>query len=389
MVPINQINTIHGIIFKVLIVGDGGVGLSTLLKNYTRKISSRESLLNPGVQFHLKEFACNDKSFKMKLWKLPNEEKYKTMKNEYLKGANALIFIYDITEPKSLRVVPELVNQLSEHKMTIPTMLLGNKVDLISHRQMFEDDITYMLDKYNISLSQEISAREGINVDNAFSDLLKKILKDDSIECHPITSFKFTQQKHERFPIMKAKKRSFDGKYGTFNIVVFGEPDFQKWNKLSKVFYSNTPISDLKSNKGVNFKKKYVSVDGVSYKIQIWDFIGKKEVKKGLIVPSYVRGSLGGLFIYDVNDPSSLRCFNDWLRLIRKGLRKETYFPIIIVGLIAGEEKNRKVSREEAVELVESSGIDGYLECNVDTGKNVEMMFEELVGLMLLYEDSA
>ena len=386
MIPINQpdgFDATHGIIFKVLIVGDDGVGLSTLLKNYTRKISFGDSLINPGVQFYLKEFSCNDKPFKMKLWKLSNEEKYKAMQNEYLKDAYALILVYDLTKPKSLKIVPEFVDQLSEIKMKIPTMLLGNKVDLISHRKMFEDDIAYMLGRYNISISHEISAREGINIDNAFCDLLKKIVNDDSIECHPITSHKATRPSYENLSKVKGKKRSFDGKHGVINIVVFGEPDFQKWNKLSRMFYSDTIISDLKMHLGVHFKIKYELIDGVSYKIQIWDLIGKKEVKRGVIVPTYVRGSLGGLFIYDVNDHSSLECFDDWLQLIKKGLREDIYFPIIIVGLISGEEENRKVSREEAVKLVEVNGIDGYLECNVDTGKNVEMMFEELVKLML------
>ena len=386
MVPINQpdrFDATHGIIFKVLIVGDNGVGLSTLLKNYTRKISFGESLVNPGVEFYLKEFSCNDKSFKLKLWKLSNEAKYKAMINEYLKDTNALILVYDLTEPKSLRIVPELVDQLNENKMKIPTMLLGNKVDLISHRQMFEDDIAYMLDKFGILLSHEVSAREGINVDNAFSDLLKRIVNDDSIECQPITLHKAIRPGYENLPKGKGKKRSFDGKHSVFNIVVFGEPDSQKWNKLSRMFYSDTIISDIKMHLGVHFKIKYEMIDGVSYKIQIWDLIGKQEVKRGVIVPTYVRGSLGGLFIYDVNDHSSLECFDDWLQLIKKGLREDIYFPIIIVGLISGEEENRKVSREEAVKLVEVNGIDGYLECNVDTGKNVEMMFEELVKLML------
>ena len=386
MVPINQLNrfnAIHGVIFKVLIVGDDGVGLSTFLKNYTKKSPSRESFLNPAAQSYLMDFFCNEKSFKIQLWRLSNEEKYKDLKNEYLKDANALIFFYDLTEPKSLRIVPELVDQLNQDKMKIPTMLLGNKVDLISHRQMFEDDISYMLDKFNIALSHEISAREGINVADAFVDLLKKIVNDDSIECQPITSFKGSREGYENLPKRKVKKRLFDGKNSVFNIVVFGEPDFQKWSKLSRMFYSDTIISDSKMHLGVHFKIKYELIDGASYKVQIWDFIGKKEAKRGVIVPTYVRGSLGGLFIYDVNDHSSLECFDDWLRLIRKGLRENDYFPIIIVGLISGEEKDRKVSREEAVKVVEVSGVDGYLECNVETGKNIEMMFEELIRLIL------
>jgi small GTP-binding protein len=379
---LNRFNAIHGIIFKVLIVGNDGVGLSTFLKNYTRETPSRESFLNPDIQSYLMNFSCNEKSYKIQLLKLSNEEKYKAMKNEYLKDANALIFFYDLTEPKSLRIVPELVDQLNENKVRIPTMLLGNKVDLISHRQMFEDDIAYMLEKFGISLSYDISAREGINVDNAFSDLLKRLVNDDSIECQPITSLKGTRPGYESLQ-RKGKKRSLDEKHTVFNIVVFGEPDFQNWSKLSRMFYSDTIISDSKMHLGVHFKIKYELIDGTSYKIQIWDFIGNKDAKRGVIVPTYVRGSLGGLFIYDVNDHSSLECFNDWLQLIKKGLREDNYFPIIVVGLISGEEENRKVSREEAVKVVEGSGVDGYLECNVDTGKNLEMMFEELIKLML------
>ncbi len=383
---LNVYNAIHGIFFKVLIVGDDGAGLSTLLNNFTKKISSGESILNPGVQFYLKEFSCNDKSFKMQIWQLPNKEKYKVMKKEYLKGANAIIFFYDLTEPKSLRIIPEIVDQLREEKMRIPTLLLGNKVDLISHRHIFKDDIEYLKEKFNISFSHEISSREGINVDDAFTDLLKRMVNDDSIDCHPITSLKVMQPQNEKILRKKFSKKALDGKYGMFKIVVFGEPDVQKWNKLSRNFYSNKIISDAKMNIGVNFKTKYVLIEGVSYKIQIWDFIGKQEAKKNYLVPTYVRGSLGGLFIYDVNDYSSFQCFDEWLQLIRKGLRQSSYFPIIMVGLASGEKENRKVPREEAIKLVEVSGIDGYLECNVNTGKNIEMMFEELVRLIVLNE---
>jgi GTPase SAR1 family protein len=377
---------IHGIIFKVLIEGEDGAGLSTLLENHARKISSKESFLNPGVQVYLKEFLCNDKSFKMLLYKLPNEEKHKAINYKYLEGVNAIIFFYDLTEPRSLRIIPDIVNQLREHKMEIPTLLLGNKVDLISHRQIFKDDIAYLIEKFSLSFSHEISSREGINVDNAFTDLLKRIVNDNSIDCHPITSPKVMQPKNEKVLRKKVKEKVLDGKYSMFKIVVFGEPDVQKWNKLSRNFYSNRNISDVKMNIGVNFKTKYVLIDGVSYKLQIWDFIGKQEAKKNYIVPTYVRGSLGGLFIYDVNDYSSFQCFDEWLQLIRKGLRQNSYFPIIMVGLISGEKENRKVPREEAVKVVEVSGIDGYLECNVNTGKNIEMMFEELVRLIVLNE---
>ena len=101
------------------------------------------------------------------------------------------------------------------------------------------------------------------------------------------------------------------------------------------------------------------------------------------MIPTYIKGARGGLFIYDVGDAESLEKIDDWLHLIRRDLNENEMFPIIVVGLISRELGKREVQGAEAKQVAKAKGLDGYIECNVDTGENVEKAFEALTMLML------
>jgi len=160
---------------KIIITGERGIGLSTLLKNYSRMLSE-DSIYTIGVDFYIKRFLCNGIDIDIQLYRLSTEDHFKLIRSSWLNRSSGIILMYDLTDPKSLQHIPEWIQLLKDVKLTIPIMLLGNKVDLIKKRQIFKGDIDYLLDKFNITLSHEISAENGINIDNAFNDLLKKII---------------------------------------------------------------------------------------------------------------------------------------------------------------------------------------------------------------------
>lgn len=165
-----------------------------------------------------------------------------------------------------------------------------------------------------------------------------------------------------------------------FKIVLFGDI-VEGREELRHKFLPSLFKSNTKMTIGVDFEVINLKVDQNLVKLQIWDLDGKERFRS--LYPTYVRGSTGGLFIYNVSHLESLDSIDDWLSLIKRK-SKETYqFPILVVGLISEPKDIRTVSAEYAIKVVKARGLDGYIECNVKTGENFENSFKILTRLIL------
>ncbi|TFF69377.1 MAG: GTP-binding protein [Promethearchaeota archaeon] len=166
----------------------------------------------------------------------------------------------------------------------------------------------------------------------------------------------------------------------TFKIVIFGDAGCGK-TTLTQRFLTNLFVSDSKMTIGVDFEVKSLVVDKQKVKLQIWDFGGEERFR--FLLPTYVRGARGGLFMYDITNYSSIAHIDDWLTVIKKEIRKEDIFPIIVVGGKADLADSREVPASEGIKIAKSRGVDGFIECSSKTGENVEQSFEALTKLML------
>ena len=166
----------------------------------------------------------------------------------------------------------------------------------------------------------------------------------------------------------------------TFKIIIFGDAGCGK-TTLTQRFLTNLFVSDSKMTIGVDFEVKSLEVDKQKVKLQIWDFGGEERFR--FLLPTYVRGARGGLFIYDITNYSSIAHIDDWLNVIRKEIRAEDVFPIIVVGGKADLAENREVSAEDGIKIAKSRNVDGFIETSSKTGENVEKTFEALTSVML------
>ena len=140
-------------------------------------------------------------------------------------------------------------------------------------------------------------------------------------------------------------------------------------------------LEDLKLTIGVDFYSKNILFRESRVKLQIWDFGGEERFR--FLLPTYVRGARGGIFMYDITNYSSIAHIDDWLTVIRKEIKAEDQFPIIVAGGKADLAEFREVSAEEGIKISKSRGVDGFIECSSKSGENVEKTFEALTGLML------
>ena len=163
----------------------------------------------------------------------------------------------------------------------------------------------------------------------------------------------------------------------TFKIVIFGDAGCGK-TTLCQRFLTDLFKSDSKMTIGVDFEVKIIEINEKKIKLQIWDFGGEERFR--FLLPTYVRGANGALFMYDVTNYSSLAHIDDWLLVIKKEVHHE--FPILAVGGKADLE-DREISSEEGINVAKSRDLDGFLECSAKTGENVELTFEALTKIML------
>ena len=166
----------------------------------------------------------------------------------------------------------------------------------------------------------------------------------------------------------------------TFKIIIFGDAGCGK-TTLTQRFLTNLFVSDQTMTIGVDFEVKSLSVDEQKVKLQIWDFGGEERFR--FLLPTYVRGARGGLFLYDITNYSSIAHIDDWLSVIKKEIRAEDLFPIIVVGGKVDLVENREVSSADGIKIARSRNVNGFIETSSKTGENVEKTFEALTKLML------
>ena len=166
----------------------------------------------------------------------------------------------------------------------------------------------------------------------------------------------------------------------TFKIIIFGDAGCGK-TTLTQRFLTNLFKSDQTMTIGVDFEVKSLSVDEQKVKLQIWDFGGEERFR--FLLPTYVRGARGGLFLYDITNYSSIAHIDDWLSVIKKEIRADDLFPIIVVGGKVDLVENREVSSADGIKIARSRNVNGFIETSSKTGENVEKTFEALTKLML------
>ncbi len=166
----------------------------------------------------------------------------------------------------------------------------------------------------------------------------------------------------------------------TYKVVIFGDAGTGK-TTLTQRFLTNLFKSDSKMTIGVDFEVKSLEINEKKVKLQIWDFGGEERFR--FLLPTYVRGANGALFMYDVTNYSSLAHIDDWLLVVKKEIRSEDQFPVIVVGGKADLIDDREISGEEGINISKSRGVDGFIECSSKTGENVEETFQALTSLMM------
>ncbi|KAI8982020.1 ras family-domain-containing protein [Mycotypha africana] len=163
-------------LFKLVLIGDSGVGKSNLLSRFTSNEFNLESKSTIGVEFATKNLEIDNHTVKAQIWDTSGQERYRAITGAYYRGAVGALLVYDITRQSSFQNVQHWLKELRDHAdPNIVIMLVGNKLDLSeTSRQVSTEDGGSLAEQEGF-LFIETSALDATNVDKAFQSIFDTI----------------------------------------------------------------------------------------------------------------------------------------------------------------------------------------------------------------------
>lgn len=164
-------------LFKVVLIGDSGVGKSNLLSRFTRNEFNLESKSTIGVEFATKSINVDGKVVKAQIWDTAGQERYRAITSAYYRGAVGALLVYDISKHITFENVERWLKELRDHaEPNIVVMLVGNKSDL-RHRRTVPTEEAMAFAENNSLAFIETSALDSTGVEEAFRQILTEIYR--------------------------------------------------------------------------------------------------------------------------------------------------------------------------------------------------------------------
>jgi Ras-related protein Rab-1A len=177
-------NLDYDYLFKIIIVGDTGVGKSCVLLRFVDEAFTDSYISTIGVDFKIKTIELDGKTIKLQLWDTAGQERFRTITSSYYRGTNGVVLVYDVTDITSFNSIKQWLSEVERYASpNTLKLLIGNKSDL-NHKRVipYEQGLAYAKD-LDIPFI-ETSAKNNNGIKEAFETMAREIknkVSNDSI----------------------------------------------------------------------------------------------------------------------------------------------------------------------------------------------------------------
>lgn len=170
-------STPYDYLVKLLLIGDSGVGKSSLLLRFADDEFTVSFITTIGIDFKIKTVQIDGKRVKLQIWDTAGQERFRTITTAYYRGAMGVVLVYDVTDEQSFLNIRTWMKNIEEHaSATVQKVLVGNKCDMKGEKVVDTLQGQTLADEYGVAF-YESSAKSNINVESVFITLASKIVK--------------------------------------------------------------------------------------------------------------------------------------------------------------------------------------------------------------------
>lgn len=160
---------------KVLIVGNGAVGKSSMIQRYCKGIYTTDYKKTIGVDFLERKMSLNGEDLRLMIWDTAGQEEFDSMTRTYYRGAVACVVAFSTTDRESFDAVESWIEKVEAECNAIPMVLVQNKVDLIERAVMTKEEANEKAEKVKLKFYRT-SVQENFKVDEVFTYLAEEYL---------------------------------------------------------------------------------------------------------------------------------------------------------------------------------------------------------------------
>lgn len=173
-----NITTNYNYLFKIALIGDSGIGKSSILIRFTENNFKDDTSSTIGVDFKIVSVSLGDgTNAKMQIWDTCGSERFKSLTSSFIKSCPAFLLIFDITKYKSFKNLENWMNIINENTSPKLLCLIGNKSDLEDQRQVTHQEALDFARKHNLKYI-ETSAKTNDNIESVFVYVSQTLHKD-------------------------------------------------------------------------------------------------------------------------------------------------------------------------------------------------------------------
>ena len=162
-------------LYKLLLIGDSGVGKSCLLLRFADDTYTESYISTIGVDFKIRTIQLDGKTIKLQIWDTAGQERFRTITSSYYRGANGIIVVYDVTDQVSFNNVKQWLQEIDRYACeNVNKLLVGNKCDLVSQKAVDYTTAKEFAESLGVPFL-ETSAKNSTNVEEAFITMAREI----------------------------------------------------------------------------------------------------------------------------------------------------------------------------------------------------------------------
>ena len=292
--------------------------------------------------------------------------------DSFLFECQCALFLVDITNPDSFKLIKELVGSIILNKYPyLKAILVQNKLDLESTRQVSSFELKEYLDSGDKKFdSLEISIKNGDNI----QELIKKINKA-------------VNESNNELPInivseSVVKKANLMNEQGALSFILIGDSTVGKTCFLNR-YFKNQFTETFLSTIGIDKEIKNVKIGNDNYKLTVWDTAGQERFR--CLPKKYYQNADGVLLLFDVTSEETFTSVSNWMKDVKDNSNKtisndannQSDISLYLIGNKIDKE-GRVITREKAEEMAKSLGMK-YFEVSCKINMNIPEVMARMI----------